>query len=914
MIEYEKVVLDNGLTLLLAPDSTVPVVTLALTVPVGARQEQRGRSGFAHLFEHLMFQGSANVPKGRFDKILESCGAENNAWTDLDYTLYYETLPANALPVGLWLDADRLSALQITASALRNQIDVVKEEKRQNVYNEAYGRLLWVDIAARAFANWQNAHDTYGGFADLESASLSDVRRFFADQYAPRNTKIAIVGDFDPAEARRQARRYFAWIPNRGEPAAVDATEPRQTKERRFLAEDAHAAVAGTAIVWNNMPARRSPDYYAMSLLGRLMFLGKSARLYQLLVKDAKAASAVDEPYTGGLGFPVAGWSTYRQPGLFGGFILRKDGVSTAAIRRHVYGAVERIAKKGVGKEELARAKTKLRSDWIRSRQTTHGRAEALLVASVLDGDAGAANGELERFLAVTGEDLRAAAAKYLIASAANVFDLKPSKQSPPPESSKPRASKKDAAGHAGVKRAPAAPRRPDMSHRPAVRSMKPYRAPRRERFRLANGLRVVYVRDQRYPLVSVRLAVPGGIALTSLESPGLVRAMAELMTEGTQAKSARAVAEAADAFGGTIGARAGRDYVVVRASSLSDKTDDMLRLFSAVALRPTFPQAEVALRRKNMLEELKLQRSQPQFLASIAFNRRLFGGHSYSVVAPTEASITRINRRRLRALHRRIFDPGRAHLVVVGDIPRRELRDMLERSLGRWRPAAGAPPLPSAGDLEPEDTPPTSVTFFDRPGSEQSAVIIGGIVPREDYAGYDALLLANQILGGSFAARLSTDLREKRGYTYGIYSYLETSRHAGIFSVGTQVRPSVTGATITGVLDHMRRLRAEPVKRAELQQAKNMLIGDFARDLETQAGMADAVLYGLLRGLPENYLDTYVDEVQAVSVGGVQRAAKKYLRPDRLVISVVGDGAALSGALDAYGPVLKVDNEGRAR
>lgn len=424
VIEFEELILANGMTVFLSPDSSVPVVTLAMAVPVGARQEERGRSGFAHLFEHLMFEGSANVPKGKFDKILESYGGDNNAWTATDYTFYYETFPSHATEVGLWLDADRLSSLEITESAMRNQVDVVKEEKRQSVYNEAYGRLLWVDITSKTFSNWQNAHDTYGGFEDLEAANLADVRKFFENQYAPRNVRMALVGDFDPAQVRVWVRKYFGWIPNRGEPPPVDTSEVVQREERTFHMSDPHAKVPGVAIVWNNLPERRSPAYYALSLLGRLLFEGKSARLYQLLVKEEQVATAVDEPFTGGLGFPASDWESYRYPGSFGGFVLRKEGVSSDRVRALIYDEVGRIGDEGIKEGELRRVKTKFRSDWIVSRQTTLGRASALLAASILDGDASAANGELERFLAVTPEDIRAAAAVHLIPSAANVFDL----------------------------------------------------------------------------------------------------------------------------------------------------------------------------------------------------------------------------------------------------------------------------------------------------------------------------------------------------------------------------------------------------------------------------------------------------------------------------------------------------------
>jgi predicted Zn-dependent peptidase len=414
--------LPNGLRVVLSPDKAVPVVTLAMVFDVGARQEVRGRSGFAHLFEHLMFEGSAHVPKGRFDKLLEGYGADNNASTHEDFTFYYEVMPSNVLPLAAWLDADRLSSLDVSETNMRNQVSVVKEEKRMRVDNEAYAPLLAVDISSRVFSNYANSHPTIGTFSDLDAATLKDVRGFFNDYYAPKNAWLAVVGDFEPAAGRKLIEDYFGWIPNSGEPVFPDTEEPRQEAERSFSMTDAHANVPAVAVVWNNLPARRVvPDTYALALLGRLLFYGKSSRLYQLLVKDKQVATSVD----GSLGFPIAGESEYKAPGLFGCFILHRPQTPASAVRDLVYEEVKRTAAGGVSAQELERVKTKFRSDWVVEQQTTLGRAAALLRAAVLDGNPEAANGELERFTAVTPADVQAAAAKYLVPGSANVFELK---------------------------------------------------------------------------------------------------------------------------------------------------------------------------------------------------------------------------------------------------------------------------------------------------------------------------------------------------------------------------------------------------------------------------------------------------------------------------------------------------------
>jgi predicted Zn-dependent peptidase len=423
--DLERFDLPNGMRVVLSRDPAVPVATLAMAFDVGARHEPPGRSGFAHLFEHLMFEGSAHAPKGDFDRLLESCGGENNASTHLDFTFYYESVPSNALPQAAWLDADRLGALDLREESLRNQVSVVSEERRQTLDNKPYRALLDVEIASRAFSRFPNSHPVIGSHSDIDSASLGAARDFFREYYSPKNGWIAVVGDFDPAQARGTIEKYFGWIPNRGEPVFPDTAEPRQEAERRTVVPDAHAKVPGLAVAWSNLPERRSrPDYYALSLLGRALFLGKSSRLYQLLVKERQAASAVDEPYAGGLGFPSADPEEYRAPGLFGGFVLLKSSSSAEQVRGWIFDEVRRIGAGAFTALELDRVKTRFRSDWIAARQSTRGRAMALLRAAVLDGDPAADEEDLQGFMAVTPAEVRAAAARYLVPEAANVFEL----------------------------------------------------------------------------------------------------------------------------------------------------------------------------------------------------------------------------------------------------------------------------------------------------------------------------------------------------------------------------------------------------------------------------------------------------------------------------------------------------------
>jgi len=464
----------------------------------------------------------------------------------------------------------------------------------------------------------------------------------------------------------------------------------------------------------------------------------------------------------------------------------------------------------------------------------------------------------------------------------------------------------------AGPLRAAEAPKKPDMAKQPAVGPMKPFTCPRRERFSLSNGLPVVLVQDRRFPLVSARLAVRGGTALEGQKDAGLVDAFAELWTAGTSTRSAKEIAFEADAFGGEIEAEASRDAVILGAFSLSERAERMFALLGEVALDAVFPQEEVDLRKKNMLSELQVDRSEPKFLASVAFNKKLFGRHPYGVVAPTEESIARISRDRLRILHKTLLVPSQAMLVVAGDVDRERLAAALESAFSSWKPAS-EPPGPPLPGPQAAAGPERRIVLVDRPGSAQTVLSLGSLALTEASPDYFKLLAANQILGGSFAARLMTDLRERKGYTYGVYSRLPAYRSAGVFLVSTQVRTEVTAAAIRDILAQLSRMREEPAGGDELRQAKNTLAGAFVRRLETQQGLADAIVHGLIYDLPEDYLDTYIQKIMAVTLPQVSEAAKAHFHPDNILITAVGDAARIAGELSALSPVpiQRVDENG---
>jgi zinc protease len=411
--------LPNGLTVLVSEDHSSPTVGVSVVYHVGMRLEPKNRTGFAHLFEHLMFQGTPNAPKGVFDKVITSGGGNNNGSTRPDFTNYIETAPVSALDSILWLEADRMKTLDFNAATLKNQQDVVKEEIRVNVKNSPYGGFMWIDIGQLAFNKWENNHDGYGSFQDLENASLDDVRAFHRDYYGPNNAVLSIAGDVTPAEGFALAEKYFGKIPARATPPASDFSEGLNTAEKRLEQSDALAQVPAIAAAWK-IPARGSKDQPAMAVLGELLAEGDASRLYQGLVKGRELALNVDSLY--GLTSP---WE-YDGPTLYTVFALYKPTSNADAVLAAIDEEIAKIVKDGVDEATLKRIKTRMLASWYNGLESFLSRADRLAKLQTLWGDAQVVNKIPGWIEAVSSADVQRSAKTYLTVTNRSVIDRKP--------------------------------------------------------------------------------------------------------------------------------------------------------------------------------------------------------------------------------------------------------------------------------------------------------------------------------------------------------------------------------------------------------------------------------------------------------------------------------------------------------
>jgi zinc protease len=420
-IPIEKYELKNGLRVILSQDNATPVVTVYMIYDVGSRSEEKGRTGFAHLFEHMMFQGSANAPKGMHFATVESNGGVMNGSTHPDFTDYYEVLPANKLGTALWLESDRMRSLAITDANLTNQKEAVKQERRLSFDNQPYATAI-VDVwPTLVFKNWQSSHSLIGSFEDLSAATVDDVSKFFKTYYAPNNAVLVIVGDLKVPETKKLIEQYFADIPSQPQPRKPDLTEPAEFKSETRVHKDPLAQVPAVAIGYAG-PKRRSPDYYAMNMIDAILTLGDSARLRQNLVKGKQSVIQ----YEANLGWPFSSALDYRDPGPYGIFVLHKPNFTAEQIVSQVQEEIAKLQNQPLDARELDRIKTQLRASRVRSLQSSLTRAQQLAQYAVADGKPELINTELDAMLAVTPAMIQAAAKKYLAADRRAVLVIQP--------------------------------------------------------------------------------------------------------------------------------------------------------------------------------------------------------------------------------------------------------------------------------------------------------------------------------------------------------------------------------------------------------------------------------------------------------------------------------------------------------
>jgi len=900
-LKFEKYKLENGLEVILSEDHRLPMVAVNLWYHVGAANEVPGRTGFAHLFEHMMFEGSKHVPTNAHNSLLEAAGASDiNGSTDFDRTNYYETLPSNQLELALWLESDRMGYLpdQLIQANLSRQQDVVRNERRERLENSPYG-VVEEGLFHQIFPK---EHPYYGriigSHSDIQAAKLEDVRIFFKLYYAPNNASLAIVGDFDPEKARGLVEKYFGPLKRGEEVPRIKAHTPPITSERRAVLQD-NVQLPRVYMGWLTSPIFKPGDAEA-DLAATVLGGGKPSRLYKKLVYEKQIAVDVS-----------VGQQSLILGSLFEVQATARPGVKPEDLERAIDSELEAFRKTGPTAAELARARNVLESRIIAGLETLGGDGG---VADLLNsynhylGTPDYLATDMARYENASIEAIQAFAQGQLNTNQRVVVYGVPGKQDLGAEVPTPKAEHKDTAKNGGEPVNADAEWRKEIP-KPAAAAVLLLPVP--ERFRLSNGLTVLYSERPGLPLVAANLVLHAGSGVNPVDRPGLASMTARMLQQGTTTRSALQIADRAADLGATLNSGAGTDTTGVSTRSLSRNFPDALELLADVALHPSFPQAEIERVRSERLTGIVQEKDEPFALAMRVLTSALYGPrHTYGYPdSGTTESIKAISREDVEHFWQQNYFPDDAALVVTGNIKLASLKPLLEKRFGAWK--AGRPAPPALGSPETTDA---KLILVDRPGAPQTTLVCfsrGLARSTPDYAPVEVM---NTDLGGLFSSRINMNLREAHGYTYGAGSFFNYHRAAGPFVVFSDVRTDATAPATSEVFNELRRMRETQMTPAELLLSKDSIArslpGRFERGTAAAATFAELFTYDL----PLDYYSSLPDRINAVTIEQAQAMAKKYIQPEKMIVLAVGDRAKIEEDMKKLnlGKVEIRDTEGK--
>ena len=886
-IRQQKFTLANGFEVILVEDHRLPLVAFNLWVHAGPRNEANGQTGFAHLFEHLMFAGSRHVPRGEFDKFVDAAGGtDSNGSTNFDRTNYFFTLPSNQLELGLWLKSDMLGYMidEVDSVSLANQQDVVRNERRQSFENRPYG----IVEEAMYQALYPEGHPyraaVIGSHADIQSIKLEDVKAFARTYYRPNNATLVLAGDFDPRQAKALVQKYFGSLKAGPKVPEVKVAMPEIKSERRLVVTD-RIELSRLNIAWHT-PAGFKPGDAALDVAANVLGGGKASRLYGLLVRDKQLAQSVQ-----------VSQDSMSLSSVFDIEVVARPGASLDEIEKLVDAEVDRLATTPPTATELAQARATIQTQLLQRMERVGTLADLVNNYNQMAGDAGFVGQDMARYAQLSPADVSATVAQWLKKGSRVVVQAKPGEQVLPPEVPTPPPPTKAGQGERESLNAAEAWR----NKAPGAAKAKPLTLPAAQSFTLANGLTVIHSQKPGLPLVSASLVVRAGQGANPADKPGLAGFTAAMLPEGTTTRSAQQIAEATSALGATLTAQAGSEEARVDFSGLKSSAKDGFALLADLTLNPAFATPEIERLKAQRLAALAQAREQAPLLANAVGNRVTYGeGHPLAQNAlGTEASIKAVDANALRAFWQGHYRPERAALVVAGDLSEAELRALIEPLFGSWKPAGDAAP---ATPLPPAKPIAARTVLVDKPGAPQTALAV--VAPGPFAAAPDAasIKVMNAALGGLFTSRINTQLREVKGYTYGISSGYTMGRERGQFGIRGSVRTDVTGASLVDLWKEIEGMRAKPMGAAELGRVRNAqllsLPGLFDTNLAVVAGYAG----NWASGQPLSAITDLPKKYGAVTSASALKAAQQHLDPAQLIVVAVGDKAKVQAQLEAIG------------
>ena len=862
-IPYEKFVLDNGLTVIVHEDHKAPIVAVNVWYHVGSKNEKPGRTGFAHLFEHLMFGGSQHAP-GSYVKALELVGATDlNGTTYFDRTNYFENVPTSAVDYALFMESDRMGFLDLSQKTLDLQRGVVQNEKRQGE-NQPY-RLTEEHFPENTYpAGHPYSWDVIGDMADLDAAAFKDVQEWFKNNYGPSNVVIVLAGDIDAKTAKEKVQKYFGDIPP-GPPVAHQKIWIAKMKGTHREVTQDRVPLPRIYMVWN-VPQFGSVDADFLDLVSSCLGDGKSSRLYKRLVYDDQIASDV---------------TVYADTREIGGqFVVQvtaRPGHTLDEIEKAIDEEMARFLKDGPTPEELQRVQNQYLANFLRGSERIGGfggKSDRLAQYEVYTGDAGNYKVTLKRVHDASAEDLKGAANRWL-SDGVYIAEVQP---------------------FPDYKAASAAV---DRSKPPALGTPPELKLPKLERATLSNGLKIILAERPGLPLVSFWMTADAGYAADHSAAPGTAKLMSALLVDGTRTRNALQINDQTALLGARLLAYSDLDFSYVQLSALKEKLDPSLELFGDVILNPSFPDADFKREQKLQLDTIQQEQDEPIGMALRVFPGLVYGPtNAYGspfTGSGTAASVQKITRDDLVKFHKEWFQPDNATLIVVGDTTLAEITPKLEKLFASWK--SGQTPRKDVAAVQLPSKP--VVYILDKPNAEQSVVIAANITVPPNTPDELAIQAMNDVLGGTFSSRLNMNLREDKHWSYGASSFVFGARFQRPFLAFAPVQTDKTKESLVEMNKELRAILADrPVTSDELARTQANETLSLPGSRETLDAVGGSIATILDSRWPDDYYDTMSGKIGALKTSDLDAAAKQVVHPDNLIWIVVGDRAKIEAGI----------------
>lgn len=909
-IKYEKFTLPNGLDVILHEDRSDPIVALAILIHAGSNREKPGRTGFAHFFEHMLFQRSENVAEGAFFKNIHEWGGTFNGGTWTDGTVYYEVVPKDALEKVLWMESDRMGFFinSVTKASLEGEKPVVKNEKRQRYDNAAYGHTSAVINKALYPPNHPYNWLTIGELEDLQNATLQDVKEFYNDYYGPNNATLVLTGDFDVKKTKEWIEKYFGEIPSRGidkplppQPVSLDSTIA-------LYHEDNIASLPEMRMVWPTVEQYHK-DQWALDVLGDILSDGKRAPLYKVVVEEQELAPSA---------------SAYNNSNeLAGTFTIRvraNEGVDLDTVRSAVFKALEKLSDEGVNEKDLSRIKAGLETKFYNNISSVLGKAFQLATYNEFAGDPSFVKTDINNIKNVTADDVMRVYRKYIKEKPYVLTSFVPKEKLALAVAGSAKAEIEEekiipntettTVDQEPTDDFPRTPSNFDRTVEPPFGEAPLLDPPNIWTSTLSNEMDVYGIEANELPLVNFSISIKSGHMAENLSRVGVAYMLSDLMMEGTKNKTPEELEDAIGQLGANVHIYTTDEDITITANCLSRNYAATLALVEEILLEPRWDEQEFERIKSATINTIQQRDVNPNALATMVMDKKLFGRNSImgTPITGSVESITSITIEDLKAYYTRYFSPTVANFHIAGNIPQKEAEKTISSIEEKWKEKeVNFPEI----NITPTDEKP-QVYFVDVPNAKQSVIQIGRLTVDGNHKDYYPLTVANYRLGGGSSGRLFKVLREEKGYTYGAYSSISRKLVKGPFIASSSVKSNITFEALQTFKEVVGEY-AETYTEEDLEKTKVSLIKSNTRNFETLNSLLGILQTISTFNLPLDYIDQQQKTLQGMTLDEVKDLINQYMSLEDMVYVVVGDKATQYDRLKVHGignPVL-VDKNG---